>query len=80
MSVRLVDAIIRMAHGLGKRVVAEGVESMEQSALLQGLGCDAMQGYLFGQPQDAGRFRREQLEDLAARPGAAARGDARLSA
>jgi diguanylate cyclase (GGDEF)-like protein len=56
MSLRLVDAIVRMAHGLDKRVVAEGVESAEQQAVLLELGCDAMQGYLHGEPMDCAAF------------------------
>jgi EAL domain-containing protein (putative c-di-GMP-specific phosphodiesterase class I) len=42
-----------MAKALDKRVVAEGVETPEQAALLQGLGVDELQGYLFGKPQTA---------------------------
>lgn len=57
-SLRLVDAIIRMAHGLEKHVIAEGVESAEQEAVLRDLGCDAMQGYLYGEPMQAAAFAR----------------------
>jgi diguanylate cyclase (GGDEF)-like protein/PAS domain S-box-containing protein len=49
-SARIVDAIVRLAHGLGAEVVAEGVERPEQLALLTRLGCDAMQGFLLGRP------------------------------
>jgi diguanylate cyclase (GGDEF)-like protein/PAS domain S-box-containing protein len=48
--VAIVKAIIAMAHGLKLRVVAEGVESKSQLVLLQGLGCDEFQGFLFSQP------------------------------
>lgn len=48
----IVAAMISMSHALGKSVVAEGVETREQLAELQGLGCDAFQGYLFSLPID----------------------------
>lgn len=49
----IVMAIVRLAHALELNCVAEGVESEEQLALLRTLGCDAVQGYLFGEPQSA---------------------------
>lgn len=42
--------IISMAHHIGKRVVAEGVETEEQRDLLQSIKCDLLQGYLLGRP------------------------------
>jgi hypothetical protein len=45
-----VQAIISMAHALGQRVVAEGVETAEQLDLLRGLQCDLLQGYLLSRP------------------------------
>ena len=50
----LVKAIITVAHGLGLRVVAEGVETGDQFEMLRGLGCDAAQGYLVARPAAAG--------------------------
>ena len=47
---RIVAGMIRLAHDLGLRVVAEGVEKMEQLEVLRGLGCDAAQGFLFARP------------------------------
>ena len=47
----LSEAIIVMAHKLGLRVIAEGVENERQRALLIEAGCDYGQGYLFSQPQ-----------------------------
>ena len=52
----LVKSIILMAHGLGHKVIAEGVETKEQLALLTEFGCDFAQGYLFGKPMPAERI------------------------
>ncbi len=46
----LVSTIIKLAHGLKLKVVAEGVETEEQQRLLHLLSCDEMQGYLFSKP------------------------------
>ncbi|KAF0163126.1 MAG: response regulator receiver [Rhodocyclaceae bacterium] len=46
----LVSTIINLAHSLKLKVVAEGVETEEQSHLLRLLDCDEMQGYLFSKP------------------------------
>jgi diguanylate cyclase (GGDEF)-like protein/PAS domain S-box-containing protein len=47
----IVRSLIRLAHDLGAQVTAEGVEHMEQALCLMELGCDEMQGYLFGHPE-----------------------------
>jgi diguanylate cyclase len=49
----IVAAIINMARALALRVVAEGVETEEQLAILRSLGCDEYQGYLFSRPLPA---------------------------
>ncbi len=49
-SAALVRAIVEMAHGVGKRVVVEGVELTEQADYLRGIGCDYAQGFLFAYP------------------------------
>ena len=46
----LCEAIVVMAHRLGLKVVAEGLETAEQRGLLQEMGCDHGQGYLFARP------------------------------
>ncbi len=46
----LVRAIIKMGKALGLKIVAEGVESLEQAEFLRSEGCDLIQGYLFGKP------------------------------
>ena len=53
-SQKIVRAIVALAHGLGKRVVAEGIETEAQREFLYGLGCDLGQGYLLGEPVPAG--------------------------
>ena len=47
---KLVHAMINLAHNLDLNVVAEGVETPEQLALLRDFGCDQVQGYLISQP------------------------------
>lgn len=44
------NTIIQLAHGLKLTVVAEGVETHQQMAILLGQGCDSAQGYLFSRP------------------------------
>jgi EAL domain-containing protein (putative c-di-GMP-specific phosphodiesterase class I) len=44
------DAAISLAHNLGLKVVAEGVESLEVAERLRELGCDLMQGFHFSKP------------------------------
>ncbi|MGN6331060.1 MAG: sensor domain-containing protein [Motilibacteraceae bacterium] len=46
----LVAAVVDLAHAHDLVVVAEGVETEEQAALLRGMGCDRAQGWLFGRP------------------------------
>ena len=47
---KLVHAMINLAHNLHLEVVAEGVETPQQLALLRGYGCDQVQGYLISKP------------------------------
>lgn len=49
-SENIVKAIIGMAHALGHRTVAEGIEKPEQLRFLQKAGCNQVQGFLFGRP------------------------------
>ncbi|WP_245173778.1 EAL domain-containing protein [Erythrobacter sp. A6_0] len=46
----IVHSLITLAHKLGKSVTAEGVETDEQIALLEAMGCDRLQGYYFSKP------------------------------
>jgi EAL domain-containing protein (putative c-di-GMP-specific phosphodiesterase class I) len=50
---KLVRGIISMAHDLGYRVVAEGIENSEAYEMLAAWGCDEAQGYLIAQPMPA---------------------------
>jgi diguanylate cyclase (GGDEF)-like protein len=53
---RVTRIILDLAHRLGLRTVAEGVETGEQLAALRALGCDAAQGYLLGRPSEQPRL------------------------
>ena len=55
---RLVASIVDIGHTLGIKVVAEGVETMEQARVLAEIGCDFLQGYAFARPMPA-----QQLEN-----------------
>lgn len=46
----IVKSMIKLSHGLGKRVLAEGVETKQQLDLLRKIGCDAVQGYYISRP------------------------------
>jgi EAL domain-containing protein (putative c-di-GMP-specific phosphodiesterase class I) len=49
----IVDAVVKLAHAIGLKVVAEGVETVQQRDILLQLGCDEFQGYLFARPMSA---------------------------
>ncbi|MDZ4202304.1 MAG: EAL domain-containing protein [Gallionella sp.] len=52
------EAMIVMAHKLGMKVIAEGIETAEQRDLLTAAGCDYGQGYLFSRPVPAAEFEK----------------------
>ncbi len=52
----LCQAIIAMAHALGMKVIAEGVETAEQRDLLKDAGCDYAQGYFYSRPVSPAEF------------------------
>jgi diguanylate cyclase (GGDEF)-like protein len=73
----IVEAVLSMAHTLGLRVVAEGVETARQLDTLEQRGCDLIQGYLFSRPVPAevaagflrsGRVERSDPADPGAAP------------
>jgi diguanylate cyclase (GGDEF)-like protein len=49
-AVAVIRSTVDLAHSLGLRIVAEGIENLETLALVDDLGCDAAQGYLMGRP------------------------------
>ncbi len=53
-----VQAIVTMAHTLGMKVVAEGVELEEQFLFLKDIGCEVAQGFLFSEPLPAEKIER----------------------
>lgn len=52
----IIRAIISLAHSMNLSVLAEGVETVEQLALLRGQGCDEVQGHFFGRPMPGEEF------------------------
>ena len=52
----IVSAIVALGQALGLRIVAEGVETDLQQSFLTTLGCDALQGFLLGEPRPAEQF------------------------
>ncbi len=54
----IVKTMIELSHGLGKRVLAEGVETQEQLQLLRNIGCDAVQGYFISKPISEEEFTK----------------------
>jgi len=72
------QAIVQLGHALGMQVVAEGVETPLEEAMLQRQGCDEMQGYLYSRPlppRDMAQWLRRRNEEgrepvLPARPDA----------
>lgn len=59
----MVEAIINIAHNLGLEVVAEGVESESQLAVLSEFGCEMLQGYLFSRPLTPAKFEKLLLAE-----------------
>jgi diguanylate cyclase (GGDEF)-like protein len=54
----LIDSIVRMVQGIGLEVVAEGIESEEQLALVRKAGCDKVQGHLLAEAMPLGELER----------------------
>jgi diguanylate cyclase (GGDEF)-like protein len=76
----IVETIIVMTHKLGLRVIAEGVETLEQRLQLERQGCDEMQGFLLAHPVPADELpallvRLEQAAAAARRAQSAPAGD-----
>jgi diguanylate cyclase (GGDEF)-like protein len=68
----VIDAVVKLAHALSLKVVAEGVENERQQRILIQLGCDELQGFLFAKPMTARALllwaiddRRQQAQSFA---------------
>jgi diguanylate cyclase (GGDEF)-like protein/PAS domain S-box-containing protein len=59
----IASTIISMGRKLGHRVIAEGVETIEQMEFLRQAGCDEVQGYLYGKPMGAYEFEKALREN-----------------
>lgn len=57
----VIKNIINMANELGLEVVAEGVEFLEQSQFLKSVGCEVVQGYLYGKPMNIREFEKLEM-------------------
>ncbi|MGG7516421.1 putative bifunctional diguanylate cyclase/phosphodiesterase [Allorhizobium undicola] len=69
VSEHIVRAVISMCEGLNLKVVAEGIETEAEAAMLDALGCAMGQGYYFGKPADAAgtlRYLYRHYQDLSA--------------
>jgi len=62
----IANAIIKLAHTLGYKVLAEGVETAMQNDYLQRQGCDLVQGFLYGRPVPATEFEQVLHRGVAA--------------
>jgi diguanylate cyclase (GGDEF)-like protein len=61
---KIIAAIIAMSKSIGMEILAEGVETLEQSDMLVQMGCGQAQGYLLGKPVPAEQFEREYIKDM----------------
>ncbi|HAT29374.1 MAG TPA: signal transduction protein, partial [Janthinobacterium sp.] len=75
-----VGAILSMAHALGMRVVAEGVETLQQLDILRQLQCNEVQGYLISQPVTAENMRELMKKRFLIAPAQVFPAPSRLSA
>ena len=50
MKRKIVRSMVELCHDMGKSIIAEGVEVLEEKQVLVDLGCDLLQGYLLGRP------------------------------
>ncbi|MGG2093728.1 EAL domain-containing protein [Bacillus sp. S13(2024)] len=55
----IVKSVIDIAHSLNMKVVAEGVETVEQETLLQSMGCDYVQGFYYAKPLTVSELKNE---------------------
>jgi diguanylate cyclase (GGDEF)-like protein len=55
---KIIVGVVAMAHSMGLRVIAEGVETEQQEQLLRTIGCDEVQGFRYARPMPADEFER----------------------
>ena len=67
-SAKLMRTIVDLGHNLGLTVVAEGVQTEAQVAIVRASRCDVVQGYYFGRPQPASRARSFLVTEFAETP------------
>jgi diguanylate cyclase (GGDEF)-like protein len=70
-SLKIVRAIVMLAHSLGLKVTAEGIETDDQLAAVRGEGCDAVQGYYTGSPMPLADFTARLIREANAAVSAA---------
>jgi diguanylate cyclase (GGDEF)-like protein len=63
----VVDGIVKLAHAIGLKVVAEGVETEAQHQILRAFGCHELQGFLFARPMSARALSNWAMEDVGPR-------------
>lgn len=63
----MISSTINLAHELGLKVVAEGVETEEILEMLRSLDCDIIQGYFIGKPVEISEFTRNMAEQIVAK-------------
>lgn len=60
--IHIIESIIKLAHGLGLTVTAEGVEAERQAAIMKNIGCDYLQGYYYDRPLQPEALEKNYLE------------------
>jgi len=77
-ALRLIYQITRLGHALGKRVLAEGIDTVDQLNAMAILGADGAQGYVVAKPMDAAHLR-DWMATWPARPPATSHGECELA-
>lgn len=65
----IAESVIKLGAALNIRVVAEGIETEAERAIMRALGCTVGQGYLFAAPLEEGQFHRLLDEGVTLREG-----------
>ena len=59
----IVASVVKLAHDLGIRVIAEEIERQDQLEVLAELGCEYIQGFYFSRPMPIHDFRQRLVEE-----------------